>query len=104
MRFLILALILVTVPARAQPVEGSDLMRGMQKMDHEMMTAPMNGNVDHDFVSMMVPHHRGAVEMSQTYLKTGRDPEIRKLAQEIIDGQVKEIRFMRGWQARHMPH
>lgn len=103
MRYLIL--LLLTGPAWAQPAPGSDLMKGMEKMDHEMMTAPMTGNVDHDFVSMMVPHHRSAVEMAQTYLKSGRDPEIRKLAQQIVDSQTKEVRFMRGWQAKHMaPH
>ncbi len=104
MRYLLFALMLTARPVAAQPAQGSDLMKGMEKMDQEMMTAPMNGNVDHDFVSMMVPHHRGAVEMAQTYLKSGRDPEIRKLAQNIVDSQTKEIRFMRGWQAKHMVH
>ena len=100
MRYLVL--LLLAGPAWAQPAPGSEMMRGMEKMNQEMMAAPLNGNADHDFVSMLVPHYRGAVEMAQTYLKSGRDPDIRKLANEIVESQTREVRFMRGWQAKHM--
>lgn len=37
----------------------------------------MNGNPDHDFVTMMMPHHQGAVDMAEAVLLSTQDPEIR---------------------------
>jgi len=64
----------------------------------EMMTAmhiKPSGNVDRDFVEMMVPHHRGAIDMAQALLRYGRNEQIRRLAQEIIVTQQQEIAAMR---------
>jgi uncharacterized protein (DUF305 family) len=53
------------------------------------------GDVDHDFVEAMVPHHRGAMEMAQAELRYGRDGRLRRMAQEIIVTQQQEIAAMR---------
>jgi hypothetical protein len=53
------------------------------------------GDVDADFVAMMVPHHQGAIEMAVAVLRYGRDAQIRRLAQEIIVTQQEEIAAMR---------
>ena len=66
-----------------------------------MMKKKPTGNPDQDFVSMMIVHHRGAVNMAQVELKYGKDPELRKLAQEIIAAQDKEISFMEAWQTKN---
>jgi uncharacterized protein (DUF305 family) len=55
----------------------------------------VSGDVDRDFVALMAPHHQSAVDMAEAYLKTGRDPKLRHLAQEIIRSQRAEIAFMR---------
>jgi uncharacterized protein (DUF305 family) len=78
----------------------TDMMASMAKMQHDMSSAPMTGNADKDFVSMMIPHHQGAVEMAKTELQYGTDPEIRKLASAIIAAQNDELDQMRKWQAR----
>jgi uncharacterized protein (DUF305 family) len=70
---------------------------GMKAMDHDMATAPMSGNVDHDFATMMIPHHQGAVDMAKAELIYGTDPVMRRLAQEIIVDQQSEIEAMHLW-------
>ena len=46
---------------------------------------------DAAFIKMMIPHHEGAVEMAREEVDKGADPELKKLAQEIIDVQQREI-------------
>ena len=69
----------------------------MERMDRQMATAPMNGNVDHDFASMMIPHHQGAIDMAKAELIYGTDPVMHRLAQEILVDQQSEIDAMRLW-------
>jgi uncharacterized protein (DUF305 family) len=70
--------------------------RMMQKMN-----APLTGDWDWDFVAKMIPHHQGAIDIARVELKYGKDPELKKLAQDIIAAQQKEIKFMNGWLALH---
>jgi hypothetical protein len=63
-----------------------------------MMTAmdvKPSGDVDHDFVATMVPHHQGAIDMAQAELRYGRNEQLLRLAQEIIVTQQEEIAAMR---------
>jgi uncharacterized protein (DUF305 family) len=62
----------------------------MRKMVHDVAVKP-TGDVDADFVAMMVPHHQGAIDMALAVLRHGRNPQIRRLAQEIIVTQQQEI-------------
>jgi len=66
----------------------------MTKMMIDMGIRP-SGDVDTDFVAMMVPHHRGAIEMAQAELRYGRNEPLRRMAQEIIITQLQEITAMR---------
>ena len=66
----------------------------MKKMMSDMAVKP-TGDVDADFVAMMVPHHQGAIDMALAVLRHGRNPQIRRLAQEIIVTQQQEIAAMR---------
>ena len=59
------------------------------------MTIKSSGDIDHDFVAMMVPHHQGAVDMAVAYLRFGHNEKLRRLAQEIIVTQQQEIAAMR---------
>ena len=59
------------------------------------MTAEPTGDVDRDFVAMMVPHHQGAIDMARAVLRYGRNEQLKRLAQEIIVTQQQEIAVMR---------
>jgi uncharacterized protein (DUF305 family) len=73
------------------------MAESMNSMDNGMKSAPMNGNIDHDFVTMMMPHHQGAIDMAKAELIYGKDPVTRRLAVEIIVDQQSEIQAMQLW-------
>jgi uncharacterized protein (DUF305 family) len=73
------------------------LEESMNRMDSGMKSAPMNGNIDHDFATMMMPHHQGAIDMAKSELSYGKDPVMRRLAEEIIVDQQSEIQAMQLW-------
>ena len=75
-------------------------MAGNHRM-MEGMEMPMTGDADQDFVSMMIVHHQGAIDMAKVQLEYGKDPQLRSLAEEIIAAQEKEIAMMKQWQADH---
>jgi hypothetical protein len=66
----------------------------MNKMMADMTVKP-TGDVDRDFVAMMVAHHQGAIDMAKAVLRYGRNEQIRRLAQEIVVTQQQEIVAMR---------
>jgi hypothetical protein len=66
----------------------------MNKMMADMTIKP-TGDVDRDFVAMMVPHHQGAIDMAQAELRYGHNEQLRRLAQEIVVTQQQEISVMR---------
>jgi hypothetical protein len=66
----------------------------MTKMMTDMSIKP-TGDVDRDFVDMMVPHHQGAIDMAGAVLRYGHNETVRRLAQEIIVTQQEEIAAMR---------
>lgn len=77
------------------PSEFADAMeRAMDRMMADMHIAP-TGDVDRDFVSMMVPHHQGAIDMAVAVLQYGKNPQLKRIAQEIIIEQQQEIEAMK---------
>jgi Domain of unknown function (DUF305) len=66
----------------------------MTKMMTDMCVRP-SGDVDNDFVSIMTPHHQGAIDMAQAELRYGHNEKLRRMAQEIIVTQQQEIAAMR---------
>jgi len=68
--------------------------RAMTKMMNDM-AVKATGDVDRDFVAMMVPHHQGAIDMAVAVLRYGHNEQLKRLAQEIIVTQQQEIAAMR---------
>ena len=81
-------------PPREEVPYLSETIDAMTKMMVDMGIQP-TGDVDHDFVEMMVPHHKGAINMAVAVLRYGRNARIKRLAQEIIVTQQQEIAAMR---------
>jgi len=69
----------------------------MAKMHAAMASVEPSGHSDVDFVKLMLPHHQAAIDMARTQLKYGNDPQMRRLAQEVIIDQQSEIELMHLW-------
>lgn len=84
--------------AQTAPSAAPDFYRendvAMERMMADMHVAP-TGDVDRDFVAMMIPHHQGAIDMAVAQLRHGHNPQLKRIAQEIIIEQQQEIAAMR---------
>ena len=81
----------------APPDELPFLMENVSAMTKMMVDMGIRptGDVDKDFVAMMIPHHQGAIDMAMAELRYGRNERLRRMAQEIIITQQQEIVAMR---------
>ena len=85
-------------PAAADDTMQQSFAREMAEAHmrmHRDMARQMSGNVDGDFLQMMIPHHQGAIDMALILLKYGNDERLKRLAQSIVIEQSQEIAYMR---------
>jgi Domain of unknown function (DUF305) len=77
-------------------------MNGTMGSTMQSMMSGLQGKTgdafDKEFLSEMIIHHQGAVDMAKAVLATSKRPELIKLANDIITVQTKEIDMMKGWQ------
>ena len=117
-RFTLLLLLIPSVAAPAQRPEEplsqaakakpgrywSELKQSMDRMHAVASQNDATGDPDLDFARLMLAHHQAAIEMAKTELKYGKEPHMRRLAQEIITDQQSEIELMRLWLKRRDSH
>lgn len=80
--------------------EATKALEAANAKMHAGMSAALTGDPDTDFARSMIPHHQGAIDMAEVVLKYGKDPETRKLAEEIVKAQTAEIAFLKEWLAK----
>jgi uncharacterized protein (DUF305 family) len=83
--------------SQTSDADWSELNASMHKMHMAMSAIEPSGDADVDFVRLMIPHHQGAIDMAKVQLLYGKDPQMRRLAQEIITDQQLEIELMQRW-------
>ncbi len=92
----------------AQMDHGSMGNSSPMPMDHGSMMnmdlGPADESFDLRFIDGMIPHHEGAVAMAQEALQKSNRPEIKQLAQAIIDAQEKEISELKEWRTSWYPN
>lgn len=94
--YLLSAAVLVTAarPAPTIAIEfAHEMNAAMDRMMSGMKVRP-TGDVDQDFAATMIPHHQGAIDMAVAELRYGRNPQLKRIAQEIIVDQQQEIAAM----------
>lgn len=75
----------------------ADEMKNMMAIMHNMK---MTGNIDDNFVMLMIPHHASAVKMANYELIYGKEPLLKKMAQKIMIDQNKEIAKFIAWSTK----
>jgi uncharacterized protein (DUF305 family) len=97
---LIVGIFLITIFALSSMHQGGHQNHGdvpfkksMDKMHKDMMMKS-SGNIDIDFLKGMIPHHQGAIDMSEELIKKTKDPELKAFAEKIIKDQKAEIKQM----------
>ncbi|MHC8299265.1 DUF305 domain-containing protein [Pseudomonas sp. ZS1P83] len=93
-----------TWTSAAEPAKSETMPMPSEQMDHskmdcmkEMGGMSKTGDVDYDFAANMRMHHQMAVKMSQAELKNGKNPEMLRMAKDIIAAQEKEIAVFDQW-------
>lgn len=98
---------IATLRSQDAELADADVERGslgvpshMMGMDDDPAMLAGADPFDPAFLRMMIPHHQGALTMARAELERGADPELKRLAREIIATQEREIRAMRAELAR----
>jgi uncharacterized protein (DUF305 family) len=73
----------------------------MNNMQIEADKQSLNGNIDHDFATLMIQHHQGAINLSESELRYGTVRKLREMAQMSIQMQGKEIEDLQKWLTEH---
>ena len=90
----------VSAPAHAGShgaTPGDQAFAASEAAMHTGMARASGETVDEAYIAKMIEHHRGAVAMAEVALRESRDPEVRRMAQIVVDTQTREIAEMQAW-------
>lgn len=80
------------------PSTGDAAFAEVEAEMHQRMGQASGATLDEAYIAKMIEHHRGAVAMAEVALAQSQDPEIRRMAQAVVDAQTREITEMRAWE------
>jgi uncharacterized protein (DUF305 family) len=85
------------------PMEMSpEQMRGMGMMMDPQDLASREP-FDRAFIDAMIPHHQSAIEMAQVAYEESKNPQVKELAENIVNAQQREIEQMKRWRQQWYP-
>jgi uncharacterized protein (DUF305 family) len=87
----------MTMQPKGDSGPSSLAFNGIAARMHTDMDITYTGRPDVDFAKGMIPHHQAAVDMAKTEIAFGKDPQIRKIAEEIVKTQEAEIANLQQW-------
>lgn len=70
---------------------------GMNEMS-EQLRGKLGDEFDKAFIAQMIVHHQGAIDMANLAKQSAKHDEIKKMADDIISAQSREIEQMKQWQ------
>ena len=80
----------------------SSMSHDMSSMSMSEMNRELKGlsgdDFDKKFITSMIAHHQGAIDMATAAKSNAKHDEIKALADDIISAQTKEIKLMQDWQ------
>jgi uncharacterized protein (DUF305 family) len=77
------------------------LHEAMMKMHSPMMQGMMAKDADVAWICAMIPHHQGAIEMARAGLLGADNAESKRLAEETISSNEKELEKLIAWVEKH---
>lgn len=88
-------------PAQTQTSPSSPAtkayLEAAERMHVPMMDGVQASDPDVAFVRGMIPHHQAAIDMAKVVLQYGKDPQTKKLAEDVVREQQREINDMQEW-------
>ena len=87
--------VIITEPTKKDQGYNEDYKTIFNNMKKAMNTAPNTDNYNLNFVLEMTPHHEGGINMAKAIVKYGSNPEVKKIAENIITSQEAQIPIMK---------
>lgn len=89
-RLQLISLIFCLLPLCGLPQAENHYIKTVNDMMAQMREVKMSGSFDADFARLMVEHHQGAINLAQSYVRTGTDQALKEHAQQLITKRKKE--------------
>ncbi len=81
-------------------MQSNASMANMDSSTYKEYAALKGEDYDRLFLSNMIAHHQGAIDMAELALTSAKHQEIKGLATAIVSAQTAEIKDMTSWQSQ----
>ena len=85
-------------PSEKASTNTNTSMSASMQMSADSLKGKTGDDFDAAFITEMIAHHKGAVEMAKLSAANAKHDEIKQLSNDIIAAQEKEIAQMQQWQ------